>query len=62
MSEENTVKTGKEILNTFFKSISSIEGVDAEIANALFKLYNDNKFTDSNVINKIREIREKNVN
>ncbi|GHT23578.1 hypothetical protein AGMMS49953_04400 [Endomicrobiia bacterium] len=58
MSEENTVKTGKEILDTFFQSILSIEGVDSEIANALLELYNEGKFTESNVLNKIRKIRE----
>ncbi|GHT04185.1 hypothetical protein AGMMS49573_08050 [Endomicrobiia bacterium] len=62
MSEENTVKTGKEILDTFFQSILSIEGVDSEIANALLELYNEGKFTESNVLNKIRKIRETNAN
>lgn len=62
MSEENTVKTGKEILDTFFQSILSIEGVDSEIANALLELYNEGKFTESNVANKIRKIREANAN
>ncbi|WP_096525620.1 hypothetical protein [Candidatus Endomicrobiellum trichonymphae] len=62
MSEENTVKTGKEILDTFFQSILSIEGIDSEIANALLELYNEGKFTESNVLNKIRKIRETNAN
>ncbi|GHT08277.1 hypothetical protein AGMMS49532_02900 [Endomicrobiia bacterium] len=62
MSEENTVKTGKEILDTFFQSILSIEGVDSEIANALLELYNEGKFTESNVLNKIRKIRETSAN
>ncbi|MDR0820373.1 MAG: hypothetical protein LBN19_02480 [Endomicrobium sp.] len=62
MSEENTVKTGKEILDTFFQSILSIEGVDSEIANALLELYNEGKFTEINIANRIRKIRETNAN
>ena len=62
MSTENTVKTGKEMVDAFFQSINSIEGVDVKITNALCELYKDGKFTDSNVVNKIREFREKNDN
>jgi hypothetical protein len=60
MSNENTVKTGKEIVDVFFQNINSIEGVDVKIANALCELYKDGRFTDSNVVNKIRELRGKN--
>jgi hypothetical protein len=60
MNNEKVVKTGKEIVDTFFQNISSIDGVDVEISNALIELYNNGKFTDTNVINKIRELREKN--
>ncbi|MDR3048821.1 MAG: hypothetical protein LBV16_03140 [Elusimicrobiota bacterium] len=62
MNEKNTIKAGKEILNAFFQSISSIEGVDLEISKALSELYNKGEFTESNVVNKIRKIRETNAN
>ena len=62
ITKENNVKSGKEILDDFFKNIYSIEGADTRIANALSELYNTGKFTEKNVINKIREIRKENDN
>ena len=60
--EENKVKSGKEILDDFFKEISSIENVDKTIANRLAELYNNGKLTDKNVSNELQKIRTKNVN
>ncbi|MCA6079388.1 MAG: hypothetical protein LE169_00635 [Endomicrobium sp.] len=61
-TKENNVKSGEEILNEFFQSISSIEGVDDKIANILSELYKTGKFTEKNIINKIDEIRQENDN
>lgn len=60
--EENKVKSGKEILDDFFKEISSIENVDENIANSLAELYNNGKLTDKNVINELQKIRTENAN
>jgi hypothetical protein len=59
--KENTVKTGKEILDTFFQNINSIAGLDTKIANTLLELYKEGKFTESNVVNRIKKLRESNV-
>lgn len=60
--EENKVKSGKEILDDFFKEISSIENVDITIANSLAELYNNGKLTDKNVVNELQKIRTENGN
>jgi hypothetical protein len=55
------VKSGKEVLDEFFKNIMEIEGVDLTLANALTELYSEDKLTDANVKNKLEELREQNV-
>jgi hypothetical protein len=60
--KESSIKSGKEILDAFFKNISSIDGVDIIIANALSELYINGKLTHTNAINKICQIREENDN
>lgn len=59
---ENKVKSGKEILDDFFKEISSIENVDETIANCLAELYTNGKLTDKNVVNELQKIRTENGN
>ncbi len=58
--EENKVKSGKEILDEFFKDIAAIENVDAKIANGLAELYSNGKLTDKNVVNELQKIRQQN--
>ncbi|WP_276131900.1 hypothetical protein [Polluticoccus soli] len=60
--EENKIKSGKEILDEFFKEVDSIEDVDKAIANSLAELYNNGKLTDKNVINELVKIRNNNGN
>jgi hypothetical protein len=59
---ENQVKSGKEILDDFFKEIESIENVDKNIAQSLAGLYQQDKFTDANVKNELQKLREQNGN
>lgn len=59
---ENKVKSGKEILDDFFKEISSIENVDKTIADSLYELYTNGKLSDKNVINELQKIRTENGN
>jgi len=59
---ENKVKSGKEILDDFFKEISSIENVDKTIADSLAELYTNGKLTDKNVVNELQKIRTENGN
>jgi hypothetical protein len=60
--DERKVKSGKEILNDFFNTISAVEGVDAEIANSLAELYTQDKLTDKNIANELLKIRQQNGN
>ena len=60
--EENKVKSGKEILDDFFREISSIENVDKTIAESLAELYSNGKLTDKNVVNELQKIRTDNDN
>ena len=59
---ENRVKSGREIVDDFFDSIASIDGVDVAIANSLADLYAQNKLTDRNVANELHKIRHQNGN
>ena len=59
---ETKVKSGKEILDDFFREISSIENVDKTIAESLAELYSNGKLTDKNVVNELQKIRTDNDN
>ena len=59
---EKKIKSGKEILDDFFGSISQIENVDKALAESLNNLYKDGKLTDTNIKNKLSELRSKNAN
>ncbi len=59
---DNQVKSGKEILDDFFKEIESIENVDKSIAQSLAALYEQDKLTDANVKNELQKLREQNGN
>ncbi|MFD1629563.1 MULTISPECIES: hypothetical protein [Bacteroidota] len=59
---ETKVKSGKEILDDFFREISSIENVDKTIAESLAELYTNGKLTDKNVVNELQKIRTDNDN
>lgn len=59
MSER--VKSGKEILDEFFRELKEIKDVDLNIANSLTELYKEGKFSDANVKNKLQELRDQDV-
>lgn len=52
------IKSGKEILDDFFKTVDEIPGVDKEIAVVLKELYNDDKLSHKNLSNALFELRE----
>ena len=60
--DEQVVKSGKEIVDDFFRTISAIERVDIAIANSLAELYTQDKLTDKNVANELQRIRQQNGN
>jgi hypothetical protein len=53
------IKSGQEILDNFFSQITSIEGVDKEVANVVLSLYQNGKLTNTNLSNELGKIREK---
>ena len=57
---DSKVKSGKEILDDFFKDIQNIENIDKDIARALSNLYEQGKLTDANVKNELQRLREQN--
>jgi hypothetical protein len=59
---ENTVKSGKEVIDEFFSELSKLPNVDAEISNILIDLYNTEKLSDVNIKNSLLKLREDNGN
>ncbi|MDR1720783.1 MAG: AAA family ATPase [Endomicrobium sp.] len=57
--KKNNVKSGKEVLDSFFQNILSIQNIDKKLASVLARLYKVGEFTERKVINVIQEIREK---
>ena len=57
---DKEVKSGKEILDDFFKDIQNIPNVDKDIAQSLTSLYEQGKLTDTNVKNELQKLREQN--
>lgn len=60
--EETKVKSGKEILDDFFKDISTIDNVSKTIAESLAELYFNGRLTEKNVVNELQKIRNENGN
>jgi hypothetical protein len=54
----NEVKSGKEILDDFFKEIRNIPHVDKTLAQSLTTLYEQGKLTDTNVKNELHNLRQ----
>lgn len=53
------IKSGKEMLDNFFEELEEIENVDKTIAQSLKKLYQDGKFTETNISSALEELRER---
>lgn len=53
------LKSGQEILDEFFSQITNIDGVDKEVADTVFKLYRENKLTNTNLSNELSAIRDR---
>ena len=54
---KNKVKSGKEIVDDFFKNIENIDGVEKDIAKMLTNLYENDKLTEINVKNELPKLR-----
>ena len=62
MNENNIIKSGKEVLDDFFKNITTIDNIDVSIATCLMELYTKGKLTDKNVANELQIIRQQDDN
>jgi len=60
MSER--IVSGKEILDNFFNEIEHMPNMNQKLASALKILYQDNKFTDTNLSNKLLDLRNEEEN
>lgn len=56
---EQKLKSGNEILEEFFAEIGVLENVDEKIVKSLQALYNDDKFTERNILNALTDLRAK---
>jgi len=56
MPEE--IKSGRELLDEFFTTITDIEGVDREIADIVKNLYLEGKLTDKSLSNELERVRK----
>ena len=52
------IKSGKEILDGFFKEVKADEELDQDTATAIINLYESGKLTDRNLTNALSELRE----
>lgn len=59
---DTQVKSGKEILDDFFKNIQKIKNVDKSLAQSLVNLYAQGKLTDANLKNELQQLRKQNGN
>ena len=55
MSSE--VKSGQEILDDFFETIESIEGVDSKISKMISDLYKEGTLTEAKIKNELQQLR-----
>ena len=52
------IKSGRELLDEFFTTITDIEGVDREIADIVKNLYLEGKLTDKSLSNELERVRK----
>ena len=53
----NKVKSGQEILDDFFGTIESIEGVDSNISKMISDLYKEDTLTEARIKNELEHLR-----
>jgi len=54
----NKIKSGKEILEDFFKDIKKREDLNKNVVNILTELYENDEFTHIKIINALSQQRE----
>lgn len=56
------VKSGQEILDSFFENIESLKGVDPQISKLLSQLYKDDLLSEKAIKNGLEQLRKKDEN
>ena len=56
MSEE--IKSGKEILDNFFKEIATLPDVEKNVINVITGMYKEGKLSEKNISNALLALRE----
>jgi len=56
------IKSGKNVIDEFFKEIMNIEGVDKRTVEKLTSLYSEGKFTDTNIQNAMEQLLQEELN
>ncbi len=51
------VKSGQEILDSFFETIDSIKGVDSTISQKIAELYKEGTLTEARIKNELQQLR-----
>jgi len=59
---DDQIKSGREILESFFSSIKKIKNVDPDIADIIIKLYKESKLTSINLSNELYALKPKKQN
>lgn len=59
---DRTIKSGSEILDDFFNNLLNIPNVDKKLALEIKKMYEEGKFSDINLSNKLSSLREEEIN
>ena len=60
MSDE--IKSGKQILDEFFREIKELPEIDENVVNTIIDLYEEGKLSEKNLANALLELREKSDN
>lgn len=56
------IKSGKQILDEFFRDIKSLTDVDENVVKTIIELYEKDKLSEKNLSNSLLELREKSEN
>ena len=56
---KNNIKSGHEILHSFFPTLKDLKVSDKETINVLVKLFNEEKLSSTNLYNELEALRIK---
>ena len=54
----DSIRSGQEVLDEFFKEIANIDGLEQDVADTIINLYHEGKLTNTNLSNELARIRE----